>query len=180
MFHSRVTNELYRGTLPGWQKRPLDLLIAEGRTRQRPLEDIAYVLATAHHETGRFRWMAELGEGQGRPYGEPVRLSARKFATYYGRGFVHLTWLSNYAKMGRIIDRDLVNSPDLAAERDVAAKIIWEGMIRGTFTGHSLADYINPGNADFRRARQIVNGMDKAELIAGYAETFLEALEAVT
>lgn len=171
-FHSRITNELYFGTLPDWQKRPIDLLIAEGRVRGRSDRDIAYVLATAHHETSRFRRMEEYGRGRGKAYGNIVWLFDGKGVTYHGRGYVQITWLENYARMSMIVGRNLVSNPDLAAEHDIAAKIIWEGMIRGTFTGRSLADF-----TDFRLARQIVNGMDRAELIAGYAESFLDALK---
>jgi hypothetical protein len=44
------------------------------------------------------------------------------------------------------------------------------------FTGKNLADYIRPGSIDYRNARRIVNGTDKANRIAGYAKKFEEAL----
>lgn len=175
-FYQKVAADLYKGSLPSWQKEPIDRLIDEGLARSRTQEETAYVLATAHHETDRFRAMEEYGEGAGRDYGEPVMLTRGKFAKYHGRGFVQLTWLRNYAVMSGYIGVDLVNEPDRAKEPAIAAKVIWEGMIRGYFTGKGLADYINADGVDYVNARRIVNGTDKADLIAGYAETFEAAL----
>lgn len=46
--------------------------------------------------------------------------------TYRGRGYVQLTGRYNYALAGNALDLDLINNPDLAAERDNAARIaIW-------------------------------------------------------
>ncbi len=175
-FYRKVAADLFKGSLPSWQKEPLDRLIDEGLARERTQEETAYVLATAYHETDRFRAMEEYGEGEGRDYGEPVLLIRGKFAKYHGRGFVQLTWLRNYAVMSGYIGVDLVNEPDRAKEPTIAAKIIWEGMIRGYFTGKGLADYINSTEVDYVSARRIVNGTDKAELIARYAEAFYDAL----
>jgi hypothetical protein len=49
------------------------------------------------------------------------------------------------------------------------------GMRHGTFTGKKLADYINATGCDYRNARRIINGVDQAALIAGYA-TALEGI----
>lgn len=97
--------------------------------------------------------------------------------SYYGRSFIQTTWKRNYEKMGDRIGLDLVNKPDLLLERPVAAKALVIGMLEGIYTGKKLEDYngIN-GSYDFVRARRIVNGLDKAELIAGYANKFLTAI----
>lgn len=175
-FHAAVTESLFRGSLPDWQREPLDRLIDEGLTRERSLEDTAYVLATAYHETGRFKHMEEIGKGQGRDYGEPLTLIRGETRRYHGRGFVQLTWLQNYARMSAFLGIDLVSDPDLAKRPDIAAKIIWEGMIRGDFTGKNLADYITSESVDYVGARRIVNGTDRAEMIADYAREFEAAL----
>ncbi|TOE35570.1 hypothetical protein CGJ43_25525, partial [Vibrio parahaemolyticus] len=61
-----------------------------------PLQYLAYVLATTYHETGHtMKPIEEWGKGQGRPYGEPDPETGQ---TYYGRGYVQLTWLANYIK----------------------------------------------------------------------------------
>ena len=51
-------------------------------------------------------------------------------------------------------------------------------MRDGDFTGKDLADYIDEDNCDYVEARRIVNGTDRAEQIAGYAEKFEAALRA--
>jgi len=140
------------------------------------------VLATAHHETGRFKFTHELGKGSGRDYGQKLLIMRGQYVRYYGRGYVQLTWLANFARMsirlsmdlGREID--LVNNPDLAAMPEIASAIIWEGMIGGLFTGKNLADYVNGDRLDYVKARKIVNGKDKAVKIAGYAKQFEDAL----
>lgn len=45
------------------------------------------------------------------------------------------------------------------------------GCTEGWFTGKKLADY-----SDYVNMRRVVNGTDRAEMIAGYAETFEAAL----
>jgi hypothetical protein len=50
-------------------------------------------------------------------------------------------------------------------------------MAEGWFTGVKLGDYFNENTDDPINARRIINGNDKDELIAGYHDTFLEALE---
>ena len=58
-----------------------------------------------------------------------------------------------------------------------ALKVAFDGMIFGRFTGKKLADYIKPGKTpDYVGARAIINGTDRAKLIAGYAQSYLDAL----
>ncbi|WP_340109447.1 hypothetical protein [Pikeienuella sp. HZG-20] len=172
-FYDAVTPGLFRGSLPPSQKDPLDRLIDEGLARERTLYEAAYVLATAYHETDRFRAMEEYGRGEGRPYGQDVLLYSGRSVRFHGRGFVHLTWLGNYVWASAATGVDLVSSPDRAKEPAISAKIIWEGMIQGAFTGKGLADYrTGDGKLDYVQARRVVNGTDKADLVAGYAEQF--------
>ena len=46
------------------------------------------------------------------------------------------------------------------------------GMRNGTFTGKKLAGTINAKGCDYKQSRKIINGLDKADLIAGYATNF--------
>lgn len=64
---------------------------------------------------------------------------------------------------------DLVNNPDLALNPQIAAEILVVGMEKGLFTGKKLSTYINNESNDFVNARRIINGVDRAQLIAGYA-----------
>ena len=178
-FYDQIKKTLYKGSLPDWQKTPIDRIINEGMRRERLLEECAYVLGTAHHETGRFKYMEEIGRGRGKDYGESITLIRGKATTYHGRGFVQLTWLQNYARMGQKLGLPLVEQPELAKDPEIAAKILWEGMIAGDFTGKNLADYIKAGDPDYISARRIVNGTDKDDLIAGYAREFEAALKLI-
>lgn len=155
---------------------------------------LAYVLATAFHESAGT--MAAVREGStrtrrltdaqarrvvaSRRYGKPDEETGH---VYYGRGLVQLTWKSNYQKMGEVLGLDLVNSPDKALDPDVSVAILIEGMTNGEtgvgdFTKKSLEDYFNATTDDPEGARRIVNGTDKASLIAGYHHNFLDAIKA--
>jgi putative chitinase len=61
----------------------------------------------------------------------------------------------------------------------IAIKIMFYGMTKGTFTGKMLSDYFNEETEDWVNARKIINGLDKAELIAGYAKDFYIGLTKV-
>lgn len=96
---------------------------------------------------------------------------------YRGRGLVQLTWKNNYATMTKALcaagfDVDLVANPDLAMRPDIAAFIMFEGMIRGLFTGKKLADYFSKSTSDWINARRIINGTDRAAEIASIAKEF--------
>ncbi|GAA0247112.1 hypothetical protein LNAOJCKE_0427 [Methylorubrum aminovorans] len=137
-----------------------------------PRAYLAYALATTFHETARtMRPIEEYGKGKGRKYG--VAVNGR---VYYGRGYVQLTWDYNYKKAGSKLSVDLLNKPELALDPVIAAKIMYAGMIEGWFTGKKLSDYID--RSDAVGARRIINGTDKAALIAGYHARFLAALDA--
>ena len=71
-----------------------------------------------------------------------------------------------------------MKTPALAMRPDVAAAILFYGMVEGWFTGKKLADYFGPGRNDPVGARRIINGTDKAATIAGYHATFVDALTA--
>ena len=134
----------------------------------------AYCLATAFHETAKtMQPIREIGLGKAYKYGitDPITHQA-----YYGRGYVQLTWKANYDKFGKLLGVDLVNKPDLALQPDIATKIMLVGMTKGLFTGKKLSDYITPDTMDFVNARRIINGIDCAQLIAGYANQFLATL----
>jgi hypothetical protein len=131
----------------------------------------AYVLATTEWETARtFKPLEEYGRGRGRSYGRPDPVTGK---AYYGRGFVQLTWKSNYQKYARILGVDLVNKPELACTPNVALFILVHGMKAGAFTGRALPQYVNSTKTDFVNARRVVNGMDKASTIAAIARKFL-------
>jgi putative chitinase len=50
------------------------------------------------------------------------------------------------------------------------------GMNRGMFTGKKLSDYFSGTTEDWVNARRIINGTDRAALIAGYGRIFYSAI----
>jgi hypothetical protein len=94
---------------------------------------LAYILATVHHETGkRFMPVRET-------FAPDDATARRRVATmdygheenghvYYGRGFVQITWLDNYKRIGTRLGIDLAGNPDLALDLDFSARIAVIGM----------------------------------------------------
>ena len=135
----------------------------------------AYVLATAQHESDQFRTMTEYASGaayEGRS--DLGNTQAGDGERYRGRGFVQLTGRANYAEQGRQLGIDLINRPELAEIPEIAAKILINGMKTGAFTGAKLSDF---ASGDFEGMRAIVNGSDKAGLIASYAQKYASVLD---
>jgi len=97
-------------------------------------------------------------------------------ALFAGRGYVQITGRSNYQHWASELGVDFVGHPDLASAPDYAAQIAVRGMNEGAFSGHSLSEYINTQSTDFYDARQVVNGLDHASEIAGFARTYSSAL----
>nr|WP_273728229.1 hypothetical protein [Brucella gallinifaecis] len=93
-----------------------------------------------------------------------------------GRGYVQITWKVNYEKAGKVLGVDFLAKPELLLKAEYAAPIIIADMVEGWFTGKKLSDYITLQKSDFKGARRIVNGTDKADLIAGYAREYDKAL----
>lgn len=181
LFFDAIRPSLFAGKLSTPQVEGIDRILDENDLRKLPVPQLAYLLATTYHETAKtMQAIEEYGKGKGRPYGKKLKMSGKPYTTpdqiYYGRGFVQLTWYENYDKMGKLLGIDLLNHPAWALKTDIATKIIFEGMIRGTFTGKKLLDYLNPSKKDYKGARKIINGTDKDVLIAGYAEKFEKAL----
>lgn len=142
----------------------------------------AYALATAWHETAHtmqpvkeyggdayYKKMYDIEGARPDKARELGNVNPGDGVRYAGRGYVQLTGRDNYRKFG------IENTPDDAMKPEVAARIMQDGMEGGLFTGRALHDYL-PG--DYVNARRIINGRDKAELIAGYARNFERALTA--
>jgi putative chitinase len=98
-------------------------------------------------------------------------------AKYCGRGYVQITGRNNYAKASSAIGFDFLADPSAALNEMFAAKIMTSGMKEGWFTGKKISDYFNDRVNDPRNARKVINGLDKADLIAGYYAQFLAAYE---
>jgi hypothetical protein len=146
----------------------------------------AYMLATVRHETAdTYQPILERGPRSYFDKYEPgtklgKRLGNKVKGDGYrrrGRGYVQHTGLANDEKMTKLLELppedSLVDHPEKALVPSIAYRIMSEGMRRGTFTGKKLADYIKPGEPpDYLNSRRIINGVDRAALIAGYAAAF--------
>jgi hypothetical protein len=188
-FFDAVRDNLFNSSFTQEQVEGLDAIL--DRWEAQGLADLrwlAYMLATAFHETARtMQPIEEYGKGKGYKYGKKIKRSGIVYTSpdklYYGRGYVQLTWHENYETMGRLLGVDLLGNPELALHPKIAADIMFEGMTKGNshfgdFTGKSLENYFNDTKDDWVNARRIINGTDKAELIAGYGKKFYTALKA--
>ncbi|HUS00692.1 MAG TPA: glycoside hydrolase family 19 protein [Chitinophagaceae bacterium] len=148
---------------------------------------LAYMFATMYWETAQtMQPIEEYCKGKGKLYGSKIKRSGVKYLCpdkkYYGRGFVQLTWYENYELMGRLLGFDLLKNPELCLNTEVATKVLFEGMTKGSssfgdFTGKCLEMYFNKTTEDWLRARYIINGKDQAARIANYGKTFLSCLK---
>jgi putative chitinase len=144
-----------------------------------PIAWTAYALATAHHETNHtFEPVREAYWTS-----EGWRKANLRYYPWYGRGYVQCTWEANYrradAELG--LGGKLLADADLMLKPEIAAPTMVKGMEEGWFSSHKLADTLpedKPATLEqFTASRPIINGHDKAELIAGYADKFQAALQ---
>lgn len=173
------------GGLSTDQVRGLEILLAA--VDGLPVRHQAYVLATAFHETAAT--MQPVRETLAKTDAEAARRLERAWKAgkmpwvktpywradngkyWIGRGYVQLTHKVNYERAGKRMGVDLVADPSAAMSPMLAARIIVQGMSEGWFTGVKMSDC-----ATYRDMRKVVNGMDRADMIAGYAAKFETAL----
>lgn len=178
------------------QVKNLDFLLGKFQMSEwfsADVRRIAYAIATATVETyipksnSRYAPITEFGGEKyfhkydsgklARRLGNTPDLDGDGFL-YRGRGFVQITGKRNYAHFG------IANDPDKALDPDTAFQIMEDGMRTGFFTGRKLSEFINATGTDYKNARRVINGQDRAQEIAGYArniEHFLrEAISAAS
>lgn len=147
----------------------MTILLTEAEKAFKDKRHVAYLLATTYHETGRTMLPIE-------ERGSDAYLKSKPYYPYIGRGYVQITWDTNYKKFSKILGVDIYNNPLLALDPDLAAKIACKGMKDGLFTGKKLSDYFNDSKTDPINARKIINGLDRAEQIAGFYKKFVECI----
>lgn len=188
----------FGGRLTTAQVRGVEIILkvweATGLT---DLRFLAYILATAFHETAAT--MLPVRETLAPNDAKAIAILDRAFAagrlsqvkspywrldkdgkSWLGRGFVQLTHRKNYERASRLVGVDLVANPALAMDIEIAARILVEGMIAGLFTGRKLDDFFNVMDDDPEGARRIINRTDKAKLIASHYAAILGALKAAS
>ena len=180
IFFDNVRDKMFDGALTQQQVDGCGVILGlwEGQYTGTPMSDIrwlAYILATVYHECATTMWPIT-------EYGSQSYLQGKEYYPYIGRGFVMITWEDNYRRAGEELSltgtRNLVDHPELALDSLISARILFRGMAEGWFTGRKLGQYFNETKDDPKNARQIVNGNDDDDLIAGYHRQFLAALEA--
>lgn len=164
--------------------------IGEDNDNWANLSQIAYGLATFKWETGHtFQPVVEFSGKQGEAYFkkyDPGTATGKRLgntepgdgARFKGRGYVQLTGRGNYTNAGNKLGIDLIGNPASALDPEVAYKIAARGMKEGWFSGRGLSRYIaSDDKADFKAARQIINGHDHDTDIAAIAVKVLGALK---
>lgn len=142
----------------------------------KDINQVAYAFATIAHETA---WTFMPIKEYRAKAGTKGRANQDRYwlTGFFGRGYVQLTWLKNYQKATDKLGVNFVANPALALRQDLAFKILTYGMLEGWFTTKKLSKYINSSLKDYKGARYVINGQDKAALIAGYAAEFEKMLK---
>lgn len=116
--------------------------------------DVAAFIAQVSEETDRFNTLVEYASGA--DYEGSARLGNTQPGDgkrFKGRGAIQLTGRANYVKAGLALGVDLVNSPDLAAEPALAARIAaW------FWREHGLSALATGRRADFITTTHRING----------------------
>ena len=146
------------------------------------IKEKAYLLATTFHETAQtMQPIEERGSSSYFKKYEPETKIGKNLGNIFsgdgirfkGRGYVQITGRYNYTRLGRKLHIDLENNPEAALDKHVAAKLLIVGCMEGLYTGLSLKQCL----PDYVKARKVVNGTDRANRIANYAEVFESALD---
>jgi len=203
-FFAAVRTSLFSGRLSTNQVNGMEAILVEWQAKPFDQRWLAYVLATAYHETDNTMCaisenlnystsglLATFGKyftpAQASAYArQPERIANRAYANRMGNGSEASGdgWRYRGRGLAQITGHDnylkygIADHPDLALDPTKAVEILFDGMINGRFTGRKLADYFSGTATDWVGARKIINGTDRAADIAVYAKKFLAALEA--
>ena len=145
-------------------------------------QPLAYDIATAWWESGQT--MHPVKEAYW--LSEEWRKKNLRYYPWYGRGLVQTTWEENYRKIAiamGIPEETFLKDPDLLLEFRYALPALFVGMEQGIYTGKKTGDYIDDIDEsdaedlkEYKAARKVVNGTDKAETIANLALFFEHGL----
>lgn len=179
-FFSGIRSGPFPGKLTAGQVGGINAILDEWERRKlKDLRWLADMLGTTKWETVHTMQPIKERDNKARTY-----LRSKKYWPWIGRGYVQITWERNYRRFRdrvlKLFGVDIVADMDAAMRPDVAAFIMFEGMINGEFTGKKLADYFNDEKTDWIGARKIINGTDKAAEIASISKQFYADLVAAS
>jgi putative chitinase len=196
IYFDNVRASLFTGTLTQSQVDGQNFILKAWQ-QYVPDHDVrwlAYFLATAYHETAQAMWpVEENGKGANYSYGKPDPETGE---TYYGRGFVQLTWKTNYQRADKELnlvgEESCVKRASNQLDPVISARTGYRGMVEGWFRSpNTFGKYFSPTVEDAYNAREIING-DKTtvpkwsngvsigNLVKGYYQKFLDALNKST
>lgn len=198
-FFDRVRSNLFTGKLSAGQVNGLTFILDVWEAAHAKKDDrwLAYALATAFHETaftmqpihefGGKKYFFEMYDRGGKRPNFAINVLGNNKpgdgVLFHGRGYVQLTGRRNYTVMEKAFKVDLTsggNAADNVLNAELAAKIMFKGMEEGIFTGKSFGDFFNKTAEDWKNARKIINGLDRAEKIAVYGKEFYGAISYTT
>lgn len=196
-FFDSVRKSLFGGSMSQSQVEGMSYILhmweqyyPEGDTRW-----LGYCLATTKHETAEeMQPIEEYGKGEGMAYG---KVDPETGQTYYGRGYVQVTWRENYAKTDKKLKLSKAASTEWHADNmldpTISAMAMFQGMEEGWFRSdaagpQNLGRYFYGNYDDPWTAREIING-DKSRvpnwstqnigsIVKGYYMDFTAALNA--
>ncbi|MDO6967101.1 glycoside hydrolase family 19 protein [Rhizobium alvei] len=199
IFYARIRETVAGGRLLAAQVTGIEAILDQWDAVEPKgdLRQLAYMLATAWHETAAT--MQPVRETLARSDDAAIAILRKAYRagklphvkkpywerdrdgkSWLGRGLVQLTHKRNYLRLGRAIGLDLIAEPALAMDRAVAVKILFAGMAEGLFTGRKLSDHFNAVRSDWTGARRIITGPESMERVADLGRAFHEALVAAT
>lgn len=207
-FFDEVRENLFSGTLKQKQVEGMEAILDEWDANHAADDDrwLAYMLATAYHETGRAMGPVEenlnysaarlrvifpsrFTAAQAASYaGHPERIANRAYASKLGNGNEASGdgWKYRGRGLVQITGKSnyakfgIAATPDDAMNDEKTVQIMFKGMIDGLFTGKKLSKYFNATTADWKNAREIILPGNLEAEIAAYAKTFYSAISYTT
>lgn len=199
-FFAEVRRTLFNGRLTKPQVEGMETIL--NATTELDRQHVAYMLATAYHETGKKMQPVEenlnysasgllktfpkyFNLAQASSYAHAaVRIANRAYANRMGNGDEDSGdgWRYRGRGLVQITGRNnyrkygIEKDPDRALDLCMSVHILVDGMSYGKFTGDNLSEYFNVDGADWVGARRIINGLDRAHDVATYGQRFYAAL----
>ena len=203
-FFDKVRIDLFSGTLKQGQVDGMEAILDEWNASYSDKDDrwLAYMLATAYHETGRAMVPVEenlnysakrlqvvfpsrFNAAQAASYaGHPERIANRAYASKLGNGNEVSGDGWKYRGRGLVqitgksnyVKFGISGTQDDAMNNEKAVRIMFTGMINGRFTGKKLSSYFNPAKEDWKNAREIILPGNLEDQVARYGQAFHRAI----